>query len=121
VLVANAENLWEDVAGHILRPSLPLNPKQTGIVLADAVLDAYAGRYVDASGAGWPVARGPSGLVLTHPQGYRVPLTPQSETHFTVQGFPNLSVDFQRDAAGKATGLAWTLSGAATLAVRAAD
>ena len=118
-LLANAENIWEDVARHVLRPSLPLNAKQTGIVLADAILDAYAGRYVDETGAAWPVAREASGLVLRHPQGYRVPLTPQSETHFSVQGFPNLFVDFQRDSSGKPAALTWTLNGAAIPAKRA--
>jgi serine-type D-Ala-D-Ala carboxypeptidase/endopeptidase len=121
VLLANAESLWEDVARHVLRPSLPLNAKQTGIVLADAILDGYVGRYVDGAGGAWPVVREPSGLVLRHPQGYRVPLTPQSETHFSVQGFPNLFVDFQRDAAGKPTALTWTLNGAVTPANRVSE
>jgi serine-type D-Ala-D-Ala carboxypeptidase/endopeptidase len=119
VLLANAENLWEDVAGHILRPSVPLAAKKTGVVIADAVLDAHTGRYLDATGAAWTVARGPGGLLLHHPQGYRVPLTPESETHFSVQGFPTLKIGFQRDATGKSTALIWTFNGAATEAKRA--
>jgi CubicO group peptidase (beta-lactamase class C family) len=110
VLLANAESLWEDVAGHILRPSLPLATKKPALVLADAVLDAHAGRYVDPTGAAWTVVREPAGLLLHHPQGYLVPLTPESETHFSVQGFPTLSVDFNRSA-GKSASLTWTLGG----------
>jgi serine-type D-Ala-D-Ala carboxypeptidase/endopeptidase len=120
-LLANAENLWEDVAAHILRPSIPLKAKPTGLVLADAILDAYIGRYVDDTGAVWPVAREPSGLVLRHPQGYRVPLIPQTETRFSVPGFPNLFVDFQPAPDKRAATLTWTLNGAATIAKRAPD
>jgi serine-type D-Ala-D-Ala carboxypeptidase/endopeptidase len=118
VLLSNAESLWEDVARHILRPSLPLAAKKTGIAIADAVLDAHTGRYLDATGAAWTVAREPAGLVLRHPQGYRVPLMPDSETRFSVQGFPTLAIDFHRDA-GKTTSLTWTFNGAATEAKRA--
>jgi D-alanyl-D-alanine-carboxypeptidase/D-alanyl-D-alanine-endopeptidase len=110
VLLSNAESLWEDVAAHVLRPSRPLARKKPALVLADAVLDAHTGRYVDSTRAAWTVVREPTGLVLRHPQGYRVPLTPESETHFSVQGFPTLFVDFHR-AAGKSASLAWTLGG----------
>jgi serine-type D-Ala-D-Ala carboxypeptidase/endopeptidase len=119
VLLSNAESLWEDVARHILRPSLTLAAKKTSAAIADAVLDAHTGRYVDATGAAWTVAREPAGLVLRHPQGYRVPLTPESETRFSVQGFPTLSIDFHRNAAGKTASLTWTFNGAATEAKRA--
>jgi hypothetical protein len=121
VLLANAESIWEDVARHVLRPSLPLAARKAGATLSDAVLEAHAGRYVDATGSIWPVARETTGLVLRHPQGYRVPLTPESETHFSVQGFPALFVDFQRDAGGRTTGLTWTLNGAATPARRSVE
>ena len=119
VLLANAENLWEDVAAHILRPSLPLAAKKTGASIAKAVLDAHTGRYADATGASWTVTHEEAGLLLRHPQGYKVPLTTESETHFSVQGFPTLFVDFRRDTAGKTTSLTWTLGGAATEAKRA--
>jgi CubicO group peptidase (beta-lactamase class C family) len=121
VLLANAESLWEDVAGHILRPSLPLTPKKTSAAIADAVLDAHTGRYIDETGGAWTVTREPTGLLLRHPQGYKVPLTPETETHFSVQGFPTLTIDFQRDAAGKTIELTWTFGGVATHARRAAE
>jgi CubicO group peptidase (beta-lactamase class C family) len=112
-LLANAENIWEDVAAHVLRPSIPMNKKDTGIILSDAVMGTLTGRYVDGAGAAWIVVREPAGLLLRHPQGYRVPLIPQSETHFAVPSFPNLTVDITP------TTLTWTLSGAATVAKRA--
>jgi D-alanyl-D-alanine-carboxypeptidase/D-alanyl-D-alanine-endopeptidase len=114
VLLSNAESLWEDVARNALRPSLPLAVKKTGIALPDAVLDGYVGRYLAADGGAYTVVREASGLILRPPQGYRVPLTADSETHFTVQGFPTLFIDFQRDAGGRPTGLTWTFGGAAT-------
>jgi serine-type D-Ala-D-Ala carboxypeptidase/endopeptidase len=117
-LLANAENLWEDIARNVLRPSLPLNPKAAGIVLPDAILDSYVGRYADGTGAAWVVVREPTGLVLRHPQGYRVPLIPQTETRFFVPGFPNLSVSFQPGPASRPASLTWTFNGAATEAKR---
>lgn len=107
VLLSNTESLWEDVAIHVLRPSRPLVAQKAAVVLADAVLDGYTGRYVDLSGATWTVELEPTGLVLRHPQGYRVPLTPESETHFSVQGFPTLFIDFSGGAAAE-TSLTWT-------------
>ncbi len=121
ILLSNAENLWEDVARHVLRPSLPLAVKKTSLALPDAVLDGYAGRYLAADGGAYVVVREASDLILRPPQGYRVPLTADSETHFTVQGFATLFIDFQRDAAGRATGLTWTFGGAATPARRTAE
>ncbi|HEV7694457.1 MAG TPA: serine hydrolase domain-containing protein [Hyphomonadaceae bacterium] len=118
VLLANAENIWEDVAAHSLRPSLPLNKKDTGIVLTDAVLDSYVGRYTDGAGAAWVVVREPTGLILRHPQGYRVPLIPQTETRFSVPSFPNLSVVFDRGPDARPSSLTWTLNGVATIAKR---
>ena len=121
VLLANAENLWEDVARHTLRPSLPLAAKKISLALPDAVLDAYVGRYLAADGGAYVVVREPTGLILRPPQGYRVPLTADNETHFTVQGFPTLFIDFQRDAVGRPTSLTWTFGGAATPARRAVE
>jgi CubicO group peptidase (beta-lactamase class C family) len=117
VLLANAERLWEDVARHVLRPSLPLATKKPAVVIDSAMLDAHTGSYADSTGAAWVVVREPAGLLLRHPQGYRVPLTPESETRFSVQGFPTLFVAFQREA-GTTVSLTWTLGGAATLARR---
>jgi hypothetical protein len=121
VLLANAESLWEDVARHALRPSLPLAVKKTSLALPDAVLDSYVGKYLAADGGAYVVVREATGLILRPPQGYRVPLTADTETHFTVQGFPTLLIDFQRDASGRATGLTWTFGGAATPARRTAE
>ena len=95
--------------------------KATGVTLPDAVMAAHAGRYTDANGGAYTVLREATGLILRPPQGWRVPLTPASETHFTVQGFPTLFIDFQRDAAGKTTGLTWTFGGAVTAAKREAE
>jgi CubicO group peptidase (beta-lactamase class C family) len=121
VLLSNAESTWEDVARHTLRPSLPLDVKSTGVALPAAVLDAYVGTYADTGDGRYVVSREATGLILRPPQGYRVPLTPASETHFTVQGFPTLLIDFQRDVAGRATGLTWTFGGTTTPAHRVGD
>lgn len=118
VLLSNTEGLWEDLAAHVLRPSRPLATRKPALVLADAVLAAHTGRYIDSTGAAWAVVREPAGLLLHHPQGYRVPLTPESETHFSVQGFPTLSVDFNR-AAGKTASVTWSLGGEKIEAKRA--
>lgn len=120
VLLANAESLWEDVARHVLRPSVPLAIRKTSLALSDAVLDSYVGRYLAADGGAYVVVREPSGLILRPPQGYRVPLTADSETRFSVQGFPTLFIDFQSDA-GRATGLTWTLGASVTPASRVAE
>ncbi len=119
VLLSNAESLWEDVATHVLRPSRPLATRKAAHVLPDAVLDRHTGRYVDASGGVWVVVLEPTGLVLRHPQGYRVPLTPQSETHFSVQGFPTLFIDFNGNAAGNGASLTWIFGGERIEAKRA--
>lgn len=121
VLLANAENLWEDVARHALRPSLTLVAKRTSLALPDAVLDGYVGKYLAADGGAYVVVREATGLILRPPQGWRVPLMADSETHFTVQGFPTLFIDFQRDPSGRTTGLTWAFGGAVTPARRTAE
>jgi hypothetical protein len=116
-ILSNAESIWEDVAVHALRPSIPMNRKQTGVTLSNAAMDALTGRYVDSTGAAWIVVREAAGLLLLHPQGYKVPLTPESEQHFSVQGFPTLTIDFEKkDVAGTIATLTWTLGQASTSA-----
>ena len=111
VLLSNAEILQEDLARHILRPSLPLDQTKTAIALDAAILDKYLGDYRDESGGIARIQRNVAGLVLTMPAGYRAPLTPESATSFFVRGFAGLTVIFAIDEFEKVQSLTWTLNG----------
>jgi aryl-alcohol dehydrogenase-like predicted oxidoreductase len=78
------------------------------VVLPAAVLDRYVGAYKMESGMTLNVRRGGEGLVAGPAGQQEAPLSTLSETRFAVPGGPTL--EFQLDAAGKATGL--TLGGA---------
>jgi CubicO group peptidase (beta-lactamase class C family) len=121
VLLSNAEVIQEDVCRHVLRPSLPLDVISVEVAVTSAVLDAYVGRYLDPTGATITVSREPAGLLMLLPQGYKVPLKPESETRFFVPGFAGMFVEFQRGADKRATGLTWSLSGVATSARKVAE
>jgi hypothetical protein len=121
VVLSNAENLQEDVARHALRPSLLLDEKLISVALSQTVLDAHAGAYIDENGAPITVTHEPTGLLMRLPQGYGVPLSPESETRFFVQGFAGMFVEFARGPDGATIGLTWTLNGAATSARRVAE
>jgi CubicO group peptidase (beta-lactamase class C family) len=120
VVLSNTELIQEDLARHVLRPSLPLDQTPVAIDLDPKVVDGYLGDYRDATGAVVSILREPRGPVLKMPQGYRAPLTPESATAFFVKGYAGLTVVFDLDAQGRATGLVWTLGGKATPARRVA-
>jgi serine-type D-Ala-D-Ala carboxypeptidase/endopeptidase len=114
VVLSNAEILQEDLSRHVLRPSLPLNESPQSILLDDGVLDRLVGTYRDAAGALTIVRREPRGLLLVMPAGYKAPLTAQGPTRFFVQGYAGLTAEFEVDAAGRASAIAWTLAGNVT-------
>ena len=118
VLLANAENLWEDIACHILRPEPAARNAE----------DWRRHRRRRARRPHRPLCRCYRRRVARHARTHR-PRPPPSaglsrtahprvETHFTVQGFPTLNIDFQRDAGSKTIALTWTFNGAPTEAKR---
>ena len=111
VLLSNAELLQQDVAQHVLREQLPMEPIQKEFSLAPAALEAFVGEYRDGSGAITSIKRQSDQLLLLMPAGHKAPLTPDSPNSFFVRGFAGLTASFELDAHGRATVLHWTLSG----------
>lgn len=90
-----------DIARHLLWPSLPLPKapvtKRIEIVLAPAVLDAYAGRYEAAGEGTFVVERENDFLTIRFPPEWGLPklrLRPESRQDFFVAELP-LRVTFQ--------------------------
>lgn len=118
VLLSNAEFMQEDLARHILRPSLPLDVTPAETRLDVTLLTGYASDYRDDGGGIARILHDGAQLVLVMPAGHKAPLTPEDATSFFVRGYPGLTVVFELDASGNPQSLTWTLSGKATVAHR---
>ncbi len=82
-----------------------------------AVFDQYAGKYEVSPGAAILVAREGTMLTVQPPGGRKLELFPESETSFFAKGI-DVSLTFEKDAAGKVTQVSITQGGVKRLAKR---
>lgn len=111
VVLSNQMAGVEDIARHLLRPSVPLAKptatKHTEITLDASLLDMYAGRY-EAPGEGvFTVVRERDFLIIELPADWGLPklrLRPEGPRDFFTSELP-LRVAVQTDSDGRVSGL----------------
>jgi len=87
-----------------LRAHSPLHkPAPPDFRVSAVALNSYVGRYELNPGVTATIKQGSEGLVLETPDGFRTPLTPESETEFRVD-YADGVLTFQRDSGGATTG-----------------
>lgn len=111
VVLSNTANAVGDIARHLLRPSIPLTPSagaapaRTEIPMDPATFDRLIGRYEFAPGVGFDVAREADALMIQLPGLPRLRLRPESARTFYAAENTRITVTFDLDADGRATGL----------------
>ncbi len=110
VLMNQAGNVG-DIARHLLRPSLPLQPvtraRHTEITVDSGTLDSYAGRYDLQDEGVTTIARDGGLLTIELPASWGLPklnLHAESQRDFFATELP-LRVTFEVDANSRATGM----------------
>jgi serine-type D-Ala-D-Ala carboxypeptidase/endopeptidase len=111
VVLSNTASAVGDIARHLLRPAIPLTapagaaPAKTEIPMDPATFDQLVGRYEAAAGIGFEVSREGDALMIQLPGIPRLRLRPESARTFYVPDNTRLTVTFDLDAEGRATGL----------------
>lgn len=110
-VLSNTASAVGDIARHLLRPSIPLTapagaaPARTEIPMDPATFDRLVGRYEATAGIGFEVTREGDALMIQLPGIPRLRLRPESARTFYVPDNTRLTVTFDLDAEGRATGL----------------
>jgi D-alanyl-D-alanine-carboxypeptidase/D-alanyl-D-alanine-endopeptidase len=110
VVLSNHVARVDDIARHLLRPSIPLAEparKRTEIAVASTVLDTYAGRYEAAGEGVFVIARERDFLTIQLPADWGLPklrLRPEGLRDFFVAELP-LRVTFQAGGNGRIDGV----------------
>jgi D-alanyl-D-alanine-carboxypeptidase/D-alanyl-D-alanine-endopeptidase len=110
VVLSNQQDGVADIARHLLRPDMPLQPptplRHAEITLPPATMDRYAGRYT-ADGVGvFTIELDHGRLFLKAPADWGLPrfqLHTESAREFFVEEMP-MHVTFQLDAKGRVAG-----------------
>jgi len=110
VVLSNQQDSVADIARHLLRSELPLEPPKTGrhteIRIPAAELEGYAGRYALEGVGVFQITREGGSLTLLAPVDWGLPkfrLHPESKDEFFVSEMP-MHVTFQTGDKGNVTG-----------------
>jgi CubicO group peptidase (beta-lactamase class C family) len=110
VVLSNQNGSIDDIARHLLRPSIPLKTaaktSHPEITIDPNVLDRYVGRYQVKGEGIFTVAREDNFLTLESPADWGLPklrIRPETERDFFAAELP-LRITFESDAGEKITG-----------------
>lgn len=120
VILTNATGAPQELGFAALLPSLPLPPVHKAIALPGAQLDAYAGQYTLAPGFVLTVSRQGDQLFAQATGQGGFPLFASARDAFFAKAAP-ITIDFERDAAGKINALVLHQNGQDHRAVRTRD
>jgi CubicO group peptidase (beta-lactamase class C family) len=124
VVLSNTASAVGDIARHLLRPAIPLTPPagaapaRTEIPMDPATFDRLVGRYEATAGIAFEISREADALMIQLPGLPRLRLRPESARTFYVAENTRITVTFDLDAAGRATGLTLTAPTGVTPATR---
>lgn len=110
VVLSNAANSVDDIARHLLRPSMPLDKPHPlkvhkEVAVDPKLFDTYAGRYRPSPDWDYVVTREGDTLRIQLPAAPNFRLHPESERDYFIQEADDIQVTFQTDGQGRATGL----------------
>jgi len=110
VVLSNAAGSVDDIARHLLRPSLPLDKPRPlkahkEIAVDPKLFDNYAGRYRPSPDWVYTVTREGDVLRIQLPAAPKFRLHPESERDYFIEETGDIQVTFQTDAQGRSTGL----------------
>lgn len=109
VVLSNSVDAVQDIAIHLLRPSVPLSEPvkskpHNEVALDPGLLPRYAGTYQPSAGPAFTISRESEGLMIQLAGIPKLRLRPESDREFFL-GEINLQVTFEIDPAGLVTGL----------------
>jgi CubicO group peptidase (beta-lactamase class C family) len=110
VVLSNAANSVDDVARHLLRPSMPLDKPHPlkvhkEVAVDPKLFDNYAGRYRPSPDWDYTVTREGDTLRIQLPAAPKFRLHPETDRDYFIQEADDIQVTFQTDGQGRATGL----------------
>jgi CubicO group peptidase (beta-lactamase class C family) len=110
VVLSNAAGSVDDIARHLLRPTLPLDKPRPlkvhkEVAVDPKLFDIYAGRYRPSPDWVYTVTREGDALRIQLPAAPKFRLHAESERDYFIEETADIQVTFQTDAQGRSTGL----------------
>jgi serine-type D-Ala-D-Ala carboxypeptidase/endopeptidase len=110
VVLSNAAGSVDDIARHLLRPSLPLDKPRPAkihkeIAVDPKLFDSYVGRYRPSPDWAYTVTHEGDSLRIQLPAAPKFRLHAEGERDYFIEENDDIQVTFQTDAQGRSTGL----------------